>query len=91
MVFADFKDSFLSYFLEVFFFFSKENYRARKGKEDFFQMNSDILNGQEWGLCLGESGIMSGVTSQLISTPMEYSVIPSEQEAQLSSFPRYLQ
>lgn len=71
MVFADFKDSFLSYFHEVFFFFSKENYRARKGKEDFFQMNSDILDGQEWGLCLGESGIMSGVTSQLISTPME--------------------
>lgn len=81
MVFADFKDSFLSYFHEVFFFFSKENYRARKGKEDFFQMNSDILDGQEWGLCLGESGIMSGVTSQLISTPMEYSVVPSEQEA----------
>lgn len=39
---------------------------------------------------MGESVIISGVTSQLISALMEDNVIPSEEVAQLSFFPRHL-
>jgi hypothetical protein len=39
---------------------------------------------------LDEPGIIYGVTSQLISTSMEYTVISVEEVAQLSLFPIYL-
>lgn len=81
------EDSYLIFEKSVFL---KKITELRRRGILFSRWAQSILDGQEQGLCLDEPGIIYGVTSQLISTSMEYTVISVEEVAQLSLFPIYL-